>query len=106
MIKSPSLDLRDRLWSALIALVFATVVASAQDGSITVFTSAVQNVPEWTAPNALNLMLSTTPGGPLPIQFIAIPLTASVGLNGTGAVRGVRRTYTDTSKPALHGKTC
>ncbi|KAG6025027.1 hypothetical protein E4U41_001625 [Claviceps citrina] len=75
-------------WSVLLAVVFASGLVLGQDEAVTVFTSAHQDVPEWAAPNALDLNLTTQPGGPVGVQFTVIPLTASIGLNGTGTVRG------------------
>lgn len=77
-----------RLWSVLLAVVFASELVLGQYETVTVFTSAHQDVPDWAAPNSLNLNLTTQPGGPVGVQFTVIPLTPSIGLNGTGTVRG------------------
>lgn len=81
-------SLGGRLWSILLVVVLASLV-SAQD-DIAVFTSANKEVPDWARPNALELQLTSQPRGLSPVKFTVIPLTASLGLNGTGEVRGVR----------------
>jgi hypothetical protein len=75
-----------KLWSTLLVVVLATLFVTAQGDDITVFTSPYTEVPEWAGPNALKLSLAVQPG----TTSTVIPLTASVGLNGTGIVRGVR----------------
>lgn len=80
--------LRGKFWSAFLVLLLATSVVSAQD-DITVFTSAHQEAPAWASPNSLDIELTMLPGGPSSIKSTVIPLTASVGLNGTGTIRGV-----------------
>ncbi|KAG5921367.1 hypothetical protein E4U42_005874 [Claviceps africana] len=77
-----------RLWSVLLAVALASVPVLGQDDAITVFTSAYQDAPAWAAPSAMNLHLTTQPGGPVAVQFTVIPLTANVGLNGSAPLRG------------------
>ncbi|GAB0143843.1 hypothetical protein EsHS_00004345 [Epichloe bromicola] len=77
-----------RLWSVLLAVAFASELVLGQYETITVFTFAHQDVPDWAAPNSLNLNLTTQPGGPVGVQFTVIPLTPNIGLNGTSTVRG------------------
>ncbi|KAG6005805.1 hypothetical protein E4U43_000540 [Claviceps pusilla] len=77
-----------RLWSVLLAVAVASVLVLGQDETITVFTSAHQDAPGWAAPSALNLHLTTQPGGPVGVQFTVIPLTANIGLNGSVPLRG------------------
>ncbi|CCE34540.1 uncharacterized protein CPUR_08473 [Claviceps purpurea 20.1] len=77
-----------RLWSVLLILALAFVLALGQDDSITVLTSAHQDAPSWAAPSSLNLHLTTQPGGPVGVQFTVIPLTANIGLNGSVPLRG------------------
>ncbi|KAG6005341.1 hypothetical protein E4U21_000256 [Claviceps maximensis] len=77
-----------RLWSVLLAVALTSVLVLGQDETITVFTSAHQDAPGWAAPSALNLHLTTQPGGPVGVQFTVIPLTANIGLNGSVPLRG------------------
>ncbi|KAG5979331.1 hypothetical protein E4U55_005297 [Claviceps digitariae] len=77
-----------RLWSILLVVAFTSVLVLGQDEAITVFTSAQQDAPAWAAPSALNLHLTTQPGGPVGVQFTVIPLTANIGLNGSVPLRG------------------
>ncbi|KAG5937345.1 hypothetical protein E4U53_000022 [Claviceps sorghi] len=76
-----------RLWSVLLAVAFASVLVLGQDDAITVFTTAHQDAPAWAAPSAMNLHLTTQPGGRVGVQFTVIPLTANVGLNGSAPLR-------------------
>lgn len=75
--------LRSRVWSLLLLLVLDASLVLGQDGTISVFTAAQGDVPDWASTNALTMMLNTRPGGQLPIQFTVIPLTQSLGLNGS-----------------------
>lgn len=73
----------------LLVVLFAMSAVSAQ-GDITVVTSAQKDVPDWANPSALNMAITLQPGGkPSSSMYTVIPLTASVGLNGTGVIRGV-----------------
>lgn len=90
-----------RLWSVLLAVAFASVLVLGQDETITVFTSAHQDAPGWAAPSALNLHLTTQPGGPVGVQFTVIPLTANIGLNGSVPLRGVRAELVILSKSKI-----
>ncbi|OAA43848.1 Zinc finger, RING/FYVE/PHD-type [Metarhizium rileyi] len=80
--------LRSGRWSAMLAMLLAASLVSAQE-DITVFTSAQKDVPEWAKPSALNMAIVLQPGGKSSSSmYTVIPLTESVGLNGTGVVRG------------------
>ncbi|KID96784.1 Zinc finger, RING/FYVE/PHD-type, partial [Metarhizium majus ARSEF 297] len=75
-------------WLTLLIMFFAMSAVSAQ-GDITVVTSTQKDVPDWANPSALNMAITLQPGGkPSSSMYTVIPLTASVGLNGTGVIRG------------------
>jgi len=57
----------------------------AQDATI----AAMTDVPEWGVDSAMQLSLFTAVGDPLPLQYIVMPLTQSLGLNQSDLARGV-----------------
>ena len=70
--------------SLLLALALAAGVM-AQDATI----SAMTDVPEWGVDSAMQLSLFTARGDQLPLQYIVMPLTQSLGLNQSDLARGV-----------------
>ncbi|KHO01984.1 Zinc finger, RING/FYVE/PHD-type [Metarhizium album ARSEF 1941] len=53
------------------------------------FTSAQKDVPDWASPSALSMAITLQPGDRSSSStYTVIPLTPSLGLNGTGVTRG------------------
>ena len=81
------MNLRMLLFGALALFPFVPGVVG--QSSVSVTTQPMQEPPGWASQNALQLSLTLHPGGTLPSQFTVIPLTTSVGLNGTGTEKAV-----------------
>ncbi|KAH7155250.1 hypothetical protein B0J13DRAFT_437522 [Dactylonectria estremocensis] len=76
------------------ALLLYSLLACALTGVLAlddydVISTAEKDVPEWAAISAMQLTLTNSNGKWSPLQFTVLPLTDSLGLNGTQTDRGV-----------------
>ncbi|KAL6413844.1 hypothetical protein AUP68_03371 [Ilyonectria robusta] len=77
---------RMALLLCILACAFATVLAI---DDYNVVSTPEKDVPEWAAVSAMQLTLSNSNGKWSPLQFTVLPLTDSLGLNGTQTDRGI-----------------
>lgn len=69
----------------------ACAAAAAALATVNAATIAAQNdIPSWSEKSAMQLSLSSAGGDVVPLTFIVMPSTESLGLNQSDVARGVR----------------